>query len=266
METGLAGRLVLITGGASGIGRATAEAFAAEGARVAIADRDGAAAESAASALGGVSLAFDVGDETAVADAVARIEAGEGPIDVLVTCAGVLQKTLPPDELSWKEWDLVQRVHVRGTYACAREAGTAMARRGRGAIVTISSVAGLVSGPLHSYAPAKAAIAELTRTLAGEWGPRGVRVNAVAPGFTETPALARGFATGTLDEDALAASAALGRLVAAREIADAIVFLASDRASAITGAVLPVDAGYLTAVPWSAYGGLRRGSGNGSEG
>src|SRR3546814_490116 len=113
------------------------------------------------------------------------------------------------------------------------------------------------SGPLHAYGPAKAAIVNLAECLAGEWGRRGVRVNAVAPGFTETPALDRGFATGTLEPETLAQASALGRLVRAEEIAQAVTFLASDRASAITGVTLPVDAGYLVATPWQAYGGVR---------
>src|SRR3546814_15136373 len=119
-----------------------------------------------------------------------------------------------------------------------------MAGRGRGAIVVIASVAGMRSGPLHSYGPAKAAIVNLAECLAGEWGRRGVRVNAVAPGFTETPALDRGFATGTLEPETLAQASALGRLVRAEEIAQAVTLLAPDRAPAITGVTLPVDARY----------------------
>lgn len=250
-------RTALVTGGASGIGRACAEALAAAGARVVVADRDVAAGEAVAAAVGGTFRRIDVGDEQAVAEAVDAVERDVGPIDVLVTCAGVLQRTLPPGELSWKEWDLVQRIHLRGTYACCAEVGTRMAGRGRGSIVVIASVAGMRSGPLHSYGPAKAGIINLAECLAGEWGRRGVRVNAVAPGFTETPALERGFATGTLEAGALAGSSALGRLVRAEEIAGAVTFLASDLASAITGVTLPVDAGYLVATPWSAYGGVR---------
>src|SRR5690606_28333219 len=104
-----------------------------------------------------------------------------------------------------------------------------------------------------------------TECLAAEWGPRGVRVNCVSPGFTETPALARGFATGTLEADRLAASTALGRLVAPEEIARAVVFLASDWAGAITGVNLPVDAGYLVAGSWTSYGGLRGGAPGGDD-
>ena len=257
METALQGRLALVTGGASGIGRAVADLLAAEGARPVLADRDATEGAAAAQALDARFQLLDVGDEAAVATVVAEVEESYGAIDVLVTCAGVLQRTLPPSRLSWKEWDRVQRVHLRGTYACCREVGSRMAARGRGSIVTIASVAGLASGPLHSYGPAKAAIITLTEGLAAEWGRSGVRVNAVAPGFTKTPALARGLADGTLTSVDLSEASALGRLVAPEEIARAVVFLASDLSSAMTGTVLTVDAGYLVAAPWAAYGGLR---------
>jgi len=258
VDTGLEGKVAMVTGAASGIGLAVAKMLAAEGAAVVLADRDGETAAAEAERLDATWQAFDVADEAAVAAAVEAVEAETGPLEVLVTCAGVLQRTLPPKELSWKEWDLVQRVQLRGTYACCREVGSRMAARGRGSIVTISSVAGLVSGPLHSYGPAKAAIAHLSACLAAEWGAAGVRVNCVAPGFTMTPALKRGLDTQTLQEGAMTGATALGRLVEAEEIAAAVVFLASARAGAITGVTLPVDAGYLVATPWDAYGGLRR--------
>ena len=172
--------------------------------------------------------------------------------------AGVLQRTLPPEELSLREWDFVARIDLRGTYLCCARFGAAMAQRGSGAIVNIASVAGMGSGPLHSYGPAKAGVINLTECLAAEWGPKGVRVNAVSPGFTHTPALERGITTRTLETGAMTTHAALGRLIEPREIANAVTFLASKQASAITGINLPVDAGYLVATPWASYGGLRR--------
>jgi NAD(P)-dependent dehydrogenase (short-subunit alcohol dehydrogenase family) len=169
----------------------------------------------------------------------------------------VLQRTLPPDRLSLKEWDHVAHIDLRGTYLCCAAFGTEMASRGAGAIVNIASVAGMRSGPLHSYGPAKAGVISLTEGLAAEWGPRSVRVNCVSPGFTQTPALDKGFDTATLTEANLVKSSALGRLVRPEEIAQAVSFLCSDWASAITGVNLVVDAGYLVATSWSAYGGLR---------
>ncbi len=254
----LSGKTALVTGGASGIGLACATLLAAAGARLIVADKNAEAAVAAASSLGGIDLAVDVGDEASVDAAVQCVAAKAGQVDVLVNCAGVLQRTLPPDQLSLREWDFVARIDLRGTYLCCARFGSAMAERGTGAIVNIASVAGMRSGPLHSYGPAKAGVISLTECLAGEWGPKGVRVNCVSPGFTQTPALDRGFATQTLDAGALAQNAALGRLVSAEEIARAVVFLASDWASAITGVNLAVDAGHLVAGSWASYGGLRQ--------
>lgn len=256
MRVDMTGRHALVTGGGSGIGRAAAETLRRAGAEVTIADRAKDAAEKAAE-IGAGFAALDVADEEQVEGLAERLEREGRPVDVLVACAGVLQRTLRPEELTWKEWDLVTRVHQRGTFACCRSFGSRMAGRSGGAIVLVSSVAGLRSGPLHAYGPAKAAIAHLATCLASEWGPRGVRVNAVAPGFTETEALRRGIADGTLDGGRMAGHTALGRLVAPDEIASAVLFLTSPMASAVTGITLPVDAGYLCASDWAVYGGLR---------
>lgn len=254
----LSGKCALVTGGASGIGLACAGLLAQAGARVVVADKDGEAAARAAANLGGIDVKMDIGDEASVDSAAAILRAKVGEIDLLVNSAGVLQRTLPPDRLEMREWDFVARIDLRGTYLCCARFGSQMAQRGRGAIVNIASVAGMRSGPLHSYGPAKAGVISLTECLAAEWGPKGVRVNCVSPGFTQTPALDRGFETRTLDASTLQQSAALGRLVDADEIARAVVFLASDWASAITGINLAVDAGYLVAGSWASYGGLRR--------
>lgn len=258
MRIDLGGKVAVVTGGASGIGLATSRLLAAAGARVVIADRNVESAQSAAEELRGRALEIDVGDEISVEAAAKRIDTELGLVDILVNSAGVLQRTLPPEELSLKEWDRVARVNLRGTYLCNREFGSTMAKRGHGAIVNIASVAGMRSGPLHSYAPAKAGVINLTECLAGEWGPKGVRVNCVSPGFTVTPALTRGLESHTLEEQELANSTALGQLVQAEDIAKAVLFLASEWAAAITGVNLPVDAGYLVAGSWSSYGGLRR--------
>lgn len=251
-------KTVVVTGGASGIGQACADIFANMGAFVFVADRDTTAAAAMASRIGGVALQIDVGDENSVVAAANSIRDNYGSVDVLVNCAGVLQRTLPPGELSQREWDFVSHIDLRGTYLCCVAFGVPMAQRHSGSIVNIASVAGMRSGPLHSYGPAKAGVISLTESLAGEWGPKGIRVNCVSPGFTQTPALDRGFSTHTLEAEALRQASALGRLVMAEEIAQAVLFLASSRASAVTGVNLPVDAGYLVAGSWGPYGGLRR--------
>jgi NAD(P)-dependent dehydrogenase (short-subunit alcohol dehydrogenase family) len=159
-------------------------------------------------------------------------------------------------------WDEVVRVDQRGTYVAAVVFGTRMAARRRGSIVNIASVAGMRSMPLHAYAPAKAAVIAMTECLAAEWGPAQVRVNAVSPGYTRTPALQAAIDKGERDVSALERNAALGRLVEPAEIARAVAFLASPDAAAITGANLPVDCGWLVAGSWHTYGGLRRAAGS----
>lgn len=253
----LQNKIVIVTGGASGIGEACVRMLAARGAMVWVADKRLEAAERVAAQVRGKALCIDVADEDDVGRAIRQAES-EGPVDALVNCAGILQRTLPPGELSMKEWDLVMRVDLRGTYLCCAALGPIMAVRGRGVIVNIASVAGIQSAPLHGYGPAKAAVIHLTKCLAAEWGPRGVRVNAVSPGFTDTPALKKGIEAKNLDLDDMVVGSAIGRLVHPDEIAAAVTFLASDLASGITGINLPVDLGYLVATPWSSYGGLRR--------
>lgn len=251
------GKLAVITGGASGIGAACARLIAARGGKVLIADRNGDAARELAQEIGATSIELDIAEEEAVREAHQEISANWGKVDILVNCAGVLQRTLPPDRLSMKEWDLVNHIDLRGTYLCCAAFGSAMAVQGRGSIVNIASVAGMRSGPLHAYGPAKAAVISLTECLAAEWGRSGVRVNAVSPGFTVTPALEKGIEKKVMDVEHMAGSSAFGRLVEADEIAAAVGFLASDLASGITGINVPVDAGYLAATPWASYGGLR---------
>jgi NAD(P)-dependent dehydrogenase (short-subunit alcohol dehydrogenase family) len=169
----------------------------------------------------------------------------------------VLQNTDTPETLTMKTWDRIVSVHQRGNYMMSADVGSRMAKRRRGNIVNIVSVAGMRSAPLHAYAPAKAALISLTECLAAEWGPAGVRVNAVAPGFVSTPGVERGFASGMLDPRLFTDTSALRRLVKPEEIAAGVLFLASDMASAITGVTLPIDAGFLVAIPWAAYGGTR---------
>jgi NAD(P)-dependent dehydrogenase (short-subunit alcohol dehydrogenase family) len=138
-----------------------------------------------------------------------------------------------------------------------REIGERMRKRRHGAIVNVASVVGVLSAPVHGYGPAKAGVINLTAALATEWGPSGIRVNCVSPGFTRTPALEKGLGAGALNETTLKRVTPLGRLVEPDEVGSAIVWLLGPRASGITGINLPVDGGFLAGISWQAYGGLR---------
>ena len=256
------GRIAVVTGGASGIGAACCRMLAARGARVVVTDRDLATAQALATEIGGTALILDVGRRAANEDAAAEIETRLGAVDILVTSAGVLQRPLRAELLSEAEVEEVVRIDQIGTWNSAVAFGARMARRGVGSIITIASIAGERSMPLHAYAPAKAAVIEMTRCLAAEWVRSGVRVNAVSPGFTLTPALGSAIAAGERDPGLLEDASAMGRMVTPEDIAEAVLFLASDAARCITGINLPVDAGWLVAGSWAAYGGLPAARGN----
>lgn len=248
-------KVVIVTGGGSGIGRATALAFAREGARVVIVDADGKAAAAVAGELQAAGVqAMARGSDVAApgsaeADAAA-ILAAWGRIDVLVTAAGrssggTVTTTDPRD------WTEVFRVNVDGTWLWARAVIPAMQKAKGGAIVLVASQLALAGGRGNSaYIASKGAICALTRTMALDYVDDGIRVNAVAPGATETPMLARAFARNADPEAARKRSAArhaMGRLGKPEEIAAGIAFLASDDAAFITGHVLPVEGGWLAA-------------------
>lgn len=257
MTGSLDGRIAVVTGGASGIGEACVRDLALRGARVVVADINGPAARAVADGVDGVTHArLDVTDADALDALADRIERDIGPVAILITSAGVLQRPTPPEDLTMQVWDHVVAVDQRGVWMSCVAFGRRMAARGKGAIVNIASVAGLRSMPLHPYAQAKAAVIAMTEGLAAEWGRSGVRVNAVAPGYTITPALQAAIDAGERDPTALAQNSAMGRLISTHEIAKSCSFLVSDDASAITGVTLPVDAGWLVAGSWQTYGGL----------
>ena len=249
--------VAVVTGGASGIGAACCRVLASRGARVAVLARDAARARDVAEEVGGTALIADVGDEASIEAAAAEIEANFGPVEILVNSAGIIQLPQRPTELSMERYDQIVNIDQRGTYlACVVFARRMLPRR-RGSIVNIASIAGMRALPLHAYSPAKAAVISMTGCLAAEWGPAGIRVNAVSPGYTRTPALQSAIDRGERDVSLLERNSALGRLVDPDEIAKAVAFLVSAEASAITGINLPVDCGWLAAAPWTTYGGLR---------
>ena len=249
--------VAVVTGGASGIGLACCRELAQRGATVALVDRD-QRAHDVAKELGGRAWIVDIADDDAVERCAEQIENEFDAPEVLVNSAAIIQVPLPPEQLSMRVWDDVIRIDQRGTYVACVAFGKRMAARRRGSIINIASIAGMRSMPLHAYAPAKAAVISITECLAAEWGPAQVRVNAVAPGHTRTPALQDAIDKGERDIAMLENQNAFGRLVEPVEIARVVAFLASAEASAITGATIPVDCGWLVTPSWHGYGGLRR--------
>lgn len=257
MNTSGSQRIVAVTGGASGIGRACCQVLAAKNWKVVVLDIDGDGAKRVAGDIGGVAWRLDVGDENAVGAIAAKVEQEVGPVYGLVNCAGILASPVPPEQLPIAEWDRVVRVNQRGTYVTSLAFGLKMAQRGRGAIVNIASINAFRSMPFHGYAPTKAAIVSITMNLATEWGPKGVRVNAVSPGFTRSPALQAKIDSGERDVATIEKATALRRLMEPEDSAYAVAFLLSDEASGITGVNLPVEGGWLVMPSWQSYPGIR---------
>lgn len=256
--TTLHGRIAVVTGGASGIGLACAELLAARGATVVIADRDLDGATRAAAACGGRAYAVDVGVADALEALAQRVESEIGPVEMLVNAAGILQgPMLRPQEIRPDTFERVFRINLMGTHTACTAFGSRMAKRRKGSILNIASIAGMRSTPLHIYGPLKAAVIRLTENLATEWGRSGVRVNCLSPGPVLTPALQQAIDQGQRDQARMENSSASGRIVTPLEVARAAAFLLSDDAGAITGVNLPVDHGWLVANSWASFGGLR---------
>jgi NAD(P)-dependent dehydrogenase (short-subunit alcohol dehydrogenase family) len=248
MSGRLAGKAALVTGAASGIGAACAARFAAEGARVVGLDRsgDGDAAWREAAAAGAVLVLGDVRDEAVAERAVAVATATFGGLDVVVNAAGIAGGG-PVHLLALEEWRRVLDVNLNGTFLVCKHATAAMLERGGGSIVNVASIEGLEGSEGGSaYNASKGGVVLLTKAMAMDYARRGIRVNAVCPGFIETPLLRAVFDDmGLADFKAKVADAhQLGRLGRAEEVAAAALFLASDDASFVTGHALPVDGGY----------------------
>jgi NAD(P)-dependent dehydrogenase (short-subunit alcohol dehydrogenase family) len=242
----LDGRVALLTGGGGGIGRASAQALAQAGAHVAVADIDEAAAKSVAAEIGrGEAHRLDVTDETEVESVIGALVARHGRLDLLVNNAGFGAR-MPTVDLPSERWREVLAVNLDGSFFCARAAGRHMLAAGRGAVVNLASIMGLVGGghyPNLAYHSAKGAIVNFTRALACEWAPQGVRVNAVAPTFARTR-LTEPLLADEAMRERLLADTPMGRFATPEEVASAILFLSSDAAAMITGAILPVDGGW----------------------
>ena len=230
MNLSLSGKTAVVTGGAKGIGAATANLLADAGAKVVSLD---------------IANGIDVTKEDNVRKVLADIAARHDGIDILVNNAGraVRRNAL---EITKEEWDSVQDLNVTATFLCSRLAHPYMKKRGGGAIVNLASIMGLSGGiyPNASYQASKGAVVNLTRALALEWAPDNIRVNAVAPTFVRTDLTTVIFSNPEMMKTVMAHTP-LGRFPGTGDIAAAIVFLASDAARCITGVTLPVDSGYL---------------------
>lgn len=247
METELSGKVALVTGGGSGIGLAVSTTLAAGGAKVIVTDHDAAAAERASEAIraGGGHAVGVRADVTVGDDMRAAVETALrtfGSLDLAINNAGVPSPYAPLGEVERPDWDRIIGVNLTGVYLSLRHEIAAMLAGGGGAIVNVASIAAMngIAGR-GAYVAAKHGVVGLTKTAALEYAEHGIRVNAVAPGYVETPLL------GDRDEAARARLAALHpmqRLASAQEIADTIVFMLSPRASFMTGHVCLVDGGY----------------------
>ena len=230
----LDGRVAFVTGGAQGIGQAAAEALREAGATVITGD------------LSGADIMLDVRDSarvTAVADAIMR---EQGRIDILVNNAGIARSETAAEDVADEHWLNVLDVNLNGSFWCARAFGRHMLAQGSGSIVNVGSMSGLIVNrpqPQSYYNASKAAVHQLTKSLAAEWAPRNVRVNAVAPTYINTPINAFADRAGEMYRRWID-STPIGRLGEAEEIASIILFLASDASSLMTGSIVVADGGY----------------------
>ena len=245
------GKVALVTGGATGIGRETALAFAAAGARVAaldVAEREGQDTVATIGKAGGTARFFrcDVANGAQVRETIAAVVAAYGRIDCAFNNAGVLGARLHVHEYPDEEFERIVRIHLFGVFYCLKHELVQMQKQGGGAIVNTSSVAGLLGSALGcAYTAAKHGIAGLTKAAAIDNGPHNIRVNAVCPGIIDTPLTRAGFD----DIDARSAQVhALGRVGKPTEIAAAVLWLCSDAASLITGITMPVDGGWTASM------------------
>lgn len=252
----LSGKVALVTGAGRGIGRAIAFALAAEGADIGVNDADLSSAEATAKAvkkLGrrAIAIEADVSEADQVEEMVNRVIDELGGIHILVNNAGVFLEVVPTVEQSLEKWDRTMSVNVRGTYLCCRQVGKWMIAHSMGKIINIASIAGMRGVPMRTaYAPSKAAVINMTQDLAVEWAKYNINVNCIAPGPIVTDLIKNFIKKGILDLETLQRRTPLGRLATPDDIANAVVFLASDQANCITGVILPVDSGLAA----SAYG------------
>jgi NAD(P)-dependent dehydrogenase (short-subunit alcohol dehydrogenase family) len=247
---GLSGRVCVVTGGGGGIGRAVAVNLAGAGAHVAVIDRDEQGLEKTRAELSGnrhVIAPCDVTSADGIGAASETIEKALGPAHVLVNAAAILRPgTL--DDLPLAEWNMVISVNLTGYFLCAQTFGRQMRKRKRGSLVHVASIAAShAQGKSGAYSVSKAGVVMLSRQLASEWGPEGVRSNVVSPGMVITPMSQAFYDTPGVTERRSAVTP-MRRIGMPRDIADAVAFLASDRASYVNGDEIVVDGGYTRTI------------------
>ena len=239
-------RVAIVTGGARGIGAATAQLFASEGARVVVSDLDEAPAREVAEPIGGLAIACDVSSRDAVESMVARTVQELGHLDILVTCAGIIRDNLL-FKMTDEDWDAVIDTHLKGTFLCARAAQRNMVEQKSGKMVFLSSTSALGNRGQTNYAAAKAGLQGMARTLAIELGPYNINVNAVAPGFVETRMTRATAERMGVDYETFKMGAAsqipLRRVGQPSDIASVIGFLCSDEAGFVSGQTVYVRGG-----------------------
>ena len=242
---GLRDRVVIVTGGAQGIGEACARRFAREGARVVVADVQDARGQALAAELGASYLHCDVGDKAQVDALVAQVMRAHGRIDVLVNNAGIF-KAADFLDVTEADFDAVLRVNLKGAFLVGQAVAREMARAGRGSIVNMSSVNSVLAIPsIASYNVSKGGINQLTRAMALALADKGIRVNAVGPGTIATELAAAAVLTSDEAKNKIMMRTPLKRLGEPSEIADVVAFLASDASSYITGEIIMVDGGRM---------------------
>lgn len=239
-------KVALVTGAGQGIGLEIAKALRSSGAHVVLAEINPETGKAAAEEIGGEFLQVDVTDSAQVADAVAKIVAEHGHLDVSVHNAGMVRNE-PAEDMSDESWRKVVGLNLDAVFYCCREVGKQMLAQGSGSIVNIASMSGLISNhpqPQVSYNSSKSGVIMLTKSLAGEWGGRGVRVNSISPGYTGTELL-RGVQT-TQPEwfNSWVAQTPLGRVGEPHELGPVAVFLASEASSFVTGSNIVADGGF----------------------
>ena len=249
----LRGKVAIVTGGASGIGRATVLRFAEEGAKVMVADRNRLASEQTLSAAREISpdvdaVAVDVSKWDQIQNMVDQTVERFGRLDALVNAAGVLVLSSPLTEVDERDWDLTMNTNLKGLFFCCKAAIPAMINGGGGSIVNIASIAGIQANTRSlPYSVSKAGVIHLSLVAAGEYTSRGIRVNCIAPGPIDTPQ-SRGSSRSAEVIETMVAHHPMSRMGRPEEVADAILFLASDESSFISGETILVDGGRRTVV------------------